>query len=572
MRIIITRANIDSYRDRTFNTITKLDWRAGSLDTRILGSFPNLQVLHCCDNNLTSLAGLEACPQLLELNCNNNKLTSLAPVGSCPNLIVLKCRTNKLTDLTMDQVHSSIRVLDCANNSIAGMVGIECFPMLRDLDCSNNQLLSLIRTEACTLLKRLHCSHNRIHAASAIGSHPQLRELICYGNNLASLAGLSCKELRSLNCGSNSLMSLAGIESCPELVVLHCRFNKLASLAGLESCPLLKQLGCGYNSIRALTGLAYCPLLEELCCSQNHLETLTEISASPLLKRLYCSGNLIGSLVGIEAWSLLEELYCFDNRLQSLEGLGFCLRLRRLVCIYNGLTLLRESNHIRQAISLVHVEIEIDQRRMWTGNIHHAWANNNPRVCLNLARAAVRPRGQQTIYDDRQNVHDAHIHETVIESMRNLLKDPKPAFTLSMIVGSGLSTDVIRLLVQFCSDTTRHSAHKITYQELLGYVWARITKSMHRPELLRILEEQVLEAVDKCMTGKFTRTLSVLVGFYEDIMIEISDSSRIGAIILAVRDRVWPCEVSELREKARAALIDAGYEEGMIEPWLGAIV
>ena len=572
MSIIITRANINRYRKTSHADITRLEWRAGPLDATVLGSFPNLLVLNCQDNHLTSLAGLEACPQLLELNCNNNKLTSLAEIGLCSELEILKCRSNCLTDLTIDQFHIDLRILDCAKNKIAGMAGIECFPLLCELNCSDNQLISSIRTEACTTLLKLDCSGNTIHTASAIGSHPQLRELVCSYNDMVSLTGLSCPKLKTLYCGFNNITSLAGL-NCPELVLLYCSANRLVTLAGIESCPLLKQLNCWGNNIRTLTGLVGCPLLELLDCSQNHLRSLEGLNACPLLKQLDCKANIIESLTGIRGCLLLEKLYCSHNRLNSLEGLCALTRLQRLDCLVKGLVLFSEANHIRQLINLVYLRIDMGYGQLWwKGNIHHAWATNNPCVCIDLARATVRPRDQLTVYDDKQNVHDAHIHETVIRSIGNLMKDPRPVFTISMLNGSGLSLSTISLLTQFCKDTTRHSSHRITYCELLGYVWARIIKSVHKAELLKILEEQVTEAADKCLTGKFTRTLSVLVGFYEDIMIEISDSSRIGAIILAVRDRVWPCEISELRTQAHRALIEAGYEESMIEPWILAIV
>ena len=63
----------------------------------------------------------------------------------------------------------------------------------------------------------------------------------------------------------------------------------------------------------------------------------------------------------------------------------------------------------------------------------------------------------------------------------------------------------------------------------------------------------------------------MLVGFYADIKIEISDQSRIGAIILAIKDRIVPYDSDVHREIASRELIDAGYTKAEIDPWLDAI-
>ncbi|CAH6421612.1 Hypothetical protein MVR_LOCUS295 [uncultured virus] len=103
------------------------------------------------------------------------------------------------------------------------------------------------------------------------------------------------------------------------------------------------------------------------------------------------------------------------------------------------------------------------------------------------------------------------------------------------------------------------------------YVWARISRSEHKHELIKILAEQVTDAECKCVTGRFNRTLSVLVGFYPDIVIEISDSSRIGAIIISIKEQLAKYNPVEHRRLASERLTEAGYDETTIEPWMDAI-
>ncbi|CAH6420513.1 Hypothetical protein MVR_LOCUS149 [uncultured virus] len=152
------------------------------------------------------------------------------------------------------------------------------------------------------------------------------------------------------------------------------------------------------------------------------------------------------------------------------------------------------------------------------------------------------------------------------------MTDSKPTFSIAMIVESGMDERAIRLLLEYCSDEAVHSVHLLTYLELLSYVWARIDRSEHRAELIKILGEQISDSECKCFTGRFNRTLSVLVGFYDDIVIEISDTARIGAIIIAVKERLELYDPEVHQDLARIALLEAGYDAATIEPWLDAIL
>ena len=182
-----------------------------------------------------------------------------------------------------------------------------------------------------------------------------------------------------------------------------------------------------------------------------------------------------------------------------------------------------------------------------------------------------RVNRDSSIYHDKQNVHDITIQKTVCQSIHNLLKDPKPDFSVDNIINSALDIKTKNLLIEYCQDNCIHSIHLITYAELFGYVWNRIINSPYKEELFRILEEQISESECKCFTGRFNRTLSILVGFYDDIKIEISDQSRIGAIILVCKDKIIPYNTEEHRKLAYQELISIGYNESEIKLWLDAI-
>ena len=337
-----------------------------------------------------------------------------------------------------------------------------------------------------------------------------------------------------------------------EVKTVHWRAGPLIG-SMLQCFPNMQRLDCWNNKLETLSGIESCTQLEVLECGDNHLVSLREIENCSMLKRLSCHGNRLETLEGIEGCPQLQDLICNRNRLRSLEGIEGCLDLRQLSCKYNQIASLDPIVYLRRIKNLV---TSGNPLAIQSVQVHRVLDMiNGPHDHLS-----------SSIYTDRQNVYNVHIQKSVCDSVRALLTDPKPVFSMRDVIDSDLDAATIEILIEFCSDTAVHSVHLLTYIELLGYVWQRICRSEHTNELLKILAEQVADAECKCFTGRFNLTLSVLVGFYDDICITISDNSRIGAIILAVRARLKSQEGSQIPYNphthavtARRELIEAGY-------------
>ena len=469
MSVTISSENINQYRTGSYPSVSHITWIGFPLDPNVLSRFPNLQVLHCPNSRLNSLAGIEVCSLLQELNCQSNKLDSLAGIEACSQLQRLYCSFNSLTTLAGIEACSQLQKLYCSFNHLTTLAGIEHCPNLTVINCGGNELRGITEITSLSLLQKLHCSNSLLTSLEQIVENQGLQVLFCHRSQLTTLAG---------------------IERFPQLIELSCNDNALTSLAGIENCLLLQKLDCSNNSITTLNGLDQC--------------------------------------------TQLRELSCYTNQLKTLDCLVY---LRHLVYLTHG----------RNPLDI-----------------------QTPQVQRFLTRFN-GSRNSSSIYSDGQNVHDTHIQKSVCDSVRCLMTDSKPTFTIQDIIDSGLDEHVVRLLIEYCGDETVHSVHLLTYIELLAYVWARVMISAHKHELLKILAEQICDSECMCFTGRFNRTLSVLVGFCDDIVIEISDSSRIGAIILAVKDRVIPYDPSEHRSQASKLLLEAGYDADTIEPWLGAI-
>ncbi len=72
-----------------------------------------------------------------------------------------------------------------------------------------------------------------------------------------------------------------------------------------------------------------------------------------------------------------------------------------------------------------------------------------------------------------------------------------------------------------------------------------------------------------CFTGRLTRLLNVLVGFYDDIEIQISDSEQITNIITSLQNKI--SDNNELKVAIKKELIERQYNETIINEWLDYI-
>ena len=109
----------------------------------------------------------------------------------------------------------------------------------------------------------------------------------------------------------------------------------------------------------------------------------------------------------------------------------------------------------------------------------------------------------------------------------------------------------------------------INFEDLFLRVFQRIVNSEHKTELLIRLDDEMSDSMCKCFTGRLTRLVNVLVGFSDDIEINISESERISAIILSVLSGSAIGEMTdELKEICRTKLKEAEVEDSEIEKWL----
>jgi Leucine-rich repeat (LRR) protein len=211
------------------------------------------------------------------------------------------------------------------------------------------------------------------------------------------------KEITNLDVRWNDLTELPDwIAECSSLQRLNCNCNELIRLP--NNLPItLKGLYCEENCLNVLPEHLP-PSLQELFCGTNELIELPERLPSTLLK-LDCSGNKISRFS--ESLPVnLELLYCPCNYIVQLPE-NLPTTLQKLYCWNNQLT--------RLPISLLNCR-----------NLTKMYYNDNPieNIHPSLTRFLNRQQNRkQTVYNDRQSVHNGNIQQSIRQSIINILGD-----------------------------------------------------------------------------------------------------------------------------------------------------
>ena len=391
----------------------------------------------------------------------------------------------------------------------------------------------------------LYIRYNKINLLD--GLPPMLTKLNISFNKIKSLDGLPLT-LIFLDISQNQITSLEGLP--PSLTYLDISCNRITSLDGLP--PTITTLYISHNQITSLDGLP--PTLTSLIISSNKINSLEGLP--PLLKFFGICGNQITSLEGLpstltylaisynQITSLeglpptLAELDASNNQITSLEGLP--VSITKLSVINNQITTL--------PISLVHLR-----------NLRCFYYSNNP-IELGEIHPSVQRcldnyfRQKTTIYDDKQNVHNVAVQNSIRESLNKLTNYPQKV----------LVSKLVKEEYEFLNSTEVHSFFHFTQTEVLMFVENAISLCPEevKEQLYSLLKEALREGRSVCATGRIGRLVNVLSGFDPNVEIKISNNSQIGAIVSSFRERGEP------RETLENELLSRGIEKDEIDEWL----
>jgi hypothetical protein len=155
---------------------------------------------------------------------------------------------------------------------------------------------------------------------------------------------------------------------------------------------------------------------------------------------------------------------------------------------------------------------------------------------IRFQRFTERMRNYQNhgIFGNSQNIHASSIQISTQQSINSLFKD---SFVCSKddIIKECLTWDISCLsdLLSYLDNIDVHSTLFVSFYDVFVKVFGRIMSHPDKTDLISRLDEELKESECKCFTGRLTRLVNCLAGYYDDICISISNSERISAIILA---------------------------------------
>ncbi len=454
------------------------------------------------------------------INCDPLKVISLEIFEFVPNKIklilnnlhkfvnlqelVVCCNITELKGL--DNL-VNLQILDLRWNKITEIKGLDNLVNLQYLNLSNNKITKIKKFKNLVNLQHLDLSFNKITEIKGLDNLVNLQKLHLYDNKITEIKGLdNLVNLKELDLCNNKISEIKGFDNLVNLQQLYLNYNNIIEIKGLDNLVNLQQLYLSFNKITEIKGL----------------DVLVD------LQQLYLSKNKITEIKGLDNLVNLQELYLYDNQIKELP-LNLC--------------------NFRYISSFYYYDNPIEY------------------IPLAVQRWIDKNKNNNNIYNDKQNVHNHTIQSSFRNSLTNLLKD-KLTIDLETVKNEIISSDILteqskREILNYCDDPTEHSTYLITYSDLLIYVWSRIR---NKDEILKILNQEITDGLCMCFTGRMTRLLNVLVGFYDDIELQISDSEQITNIIISLKNKI--SDENQLKGAVKKELIERHYSEAIINEWL----
>ncbi len=379
--------------------------------------------------------------------------------------------------------------------------------------------------------------------------------------------------LKKLNLNNNKIIDIKGLDNLVNLQQLYLSNSKISEIKGLEKLVNLQELYLSYNNITEIKGLDNLVNLQKIHLHNNKITEIKGLDNLVNLQKIELTTNDITEIKGLDSLVNLQKLHLCFNKITEIKGLNNLVNLQILQLSYNKITEIKKLDNLvnLQILNVYKNKItELPLSLCNFRNIIYFTYYNNPIEYIPLPVRRWLDRidniNNNNIYNDVQNVHNHTIQTSFRNSLTNLLKD-KLTINLETVKNEIINNEILteqtkREILNYCDDPTEHSTYLITYSDLLIYVWSRIR---NKDEILKVLNQEITDGLCMCFTGRLTRLLNVLVGFYDDIELQISDSEQITNIIMSLKNKY---EDEQLKEAVKKELIERQYSEAIINEWL----
>lgn len=265
--------------------------------------------------------------------------------------------------------------------------------------------------------------------------------------------------------------------------------------------------------------LFYLTNLKSLNLSNNNITEISKnIKNFKNLNELYISKNNISELPDeIGHLSNLNILCLSNNKLKNIpNSIG---KLKNLRYLYINDNLLDSMpSEITECTKLRYI--------LYLPQSDHLYLATHVRRFLNEYNSS---NVKFKVYSDNENIHTSSIQESLKKSIMSLSNDviSKYIDVMDFIIDYN-KEDVIKN----CQNKTTFLNTFLRYEDILNFVIHRIDNSDHKEELIKRLNQEIYDSKNLCFVGKITRLVNTLCGFFDDIIIGISENEQIQNIIL----------------------------------------
>lgn len=352
-------------------------------------------------------------------------------------------------------------------------------------------------------------------------------------------------------------------------------FSKLTNLTYLDlSLNLINSVPESLSELKNLNDLILSR--NKLCPFPKVLTTLVN------LRTLDLSHNYIGYIpYSISKLINLTHLYLSHNRIYGIpDSISDLVNLTHLYLSYNriydipvsisNLANLAELDVSYNDIKQIPYKLIYLKRLRRFSYISNPVENIHPNIQTFLDRIKTKI---EYAYNDTQSVHKSSIQKSVKISIQNILsvKYDTEEDILSVVKKDNiLSQDCKNSLISYAQDLTPHSFLQVNFLDVLRAVWNRIRQNKYADEIKKVLNIEIMDAQDKCFTGRLSRLVNCLSGFDDLVEINLTDNERIGSVISQIKSQLKD-ENRYSRERhielSRDRLLDLGYSQDTIDEW-----
>ena len=377
------------------------------------------------------------------------------------------------------------------------------------------------------------------------------------------------------------------------------------------------------NDIQTIEDIAFFGIIENLWLDNNNIRVLQNLPAT--LKRLYIRNNLIETLENLpeeleELWinnnnikvisnlpSKLKKLYINNNQVSHILSLPISIEVIQIlnnplveiphfvmglsnlyICSFNTDTIFPQN--FRKML-----KDKIIERNQVVDVVDDVVANVDDVVddvvdddiadddIVDVVDDIVdddivddddlfdddyfEPQDELNIYSDTQNVHDTSIQSSLTISINNIIKGSKMSENelYDSMYNSELTQSVLANIFKNINDKTIHEKTGCTYLDILCYVFKYICDSEHYNDLIKVLEQEIIDGSDLCFVGRLTRLVNVLSGYHEGVNLTIDDKAQIGNIAVLLQSK-YSDDV--LKEEFTKEMKERGFSDDVINEWI----